>query len=153
MSRIFLFYVVSFLFMKVCIFWWTLNLFTKGKYLCFQTAWTEISKMSLEIMRWRVWKNEEKLFHIKSIGYSQVWIVFRGSSLSFSCKYMTCQILFINITVFIKRWEYQTTCLPPEKPVCRTRSNSKNLTWNNRLVSNWEIYKAVYYHPACLVYL
>ena len=28
--------------------------------------------------------------------------------------------------------------LPPEKPVCRTRSNSQNWTWNNRLVSNWE---------------
>ena len=28
--------------------------------------------------------------------------------------------------------------LPPEKPVCRSRSNSQNQTWNNGLVSNWE---------------
>ena len=28
--------------------------------------------------------------------------------------------------------------LSPEKPVCRTRINSYNLIWNNRLVQNWE---------------
>ena len=28
--------------------------------------------------------------------------------------------------------------LPPEKPVCRLRSNSQNWTWNSRLVQNWE---------------
>ena len=28
--------------------------------------------------------------------------------------------------------------LPPEKPVCRSRSNSSNWTWNNSLVPNWE---------------
>uniref|UniRef100_A0A8C6DNC0 Reverse transcriptase domain-containing protein n=1 Tax=Moschus moschiferus TaxID=68415 RepID=A0A8C6DNC0_MOSMO len=28
--------------------------------------------------------------------------------------------------------------LPPEKSVCRSRSNSKNWTWNNSLVPNWE---------------
>ena len=28
--------------------------------------------------------------------------------------------------------------LPPEKPVCRTRSNSYNWTWNNGLVQNRE---------------
>ena len=26
--------------------------------------------------------------------------------------------------IFLKRWEYQTTFLPPEKSVCRSRSNS-----------------------------
>ena len=26
----------------------------------------------------------------------------------------------------------------PEKPVCRSRNNSWNRTWNNRLVQNWE---------------
>ena len=29
-----------------------------------------------------------------------------------------------NSGKFLKRWEYQTTDLPPEKPVCRSRSNS-----------------------------
>ena len=28
--------------------------------------------------------------------------------------------------------------LPPEKSVCRSRSNSYNWTWKNRLVPNWE---------------
>ena len=30
----------------------------------------------------------------------------------------------INCGKFFKRWEYQTTCLPPEQSVCRSRSNS-----------------------------
>ena len=28
--------------------------------------------------------------------------------------------------------------LTPEKSVCRSRNNSNNWTWNNRLVPNWE---------------
>ena len=28
--------------------------------------------------------------------------------------------------------------LPSEKSVCRSRNNSQNQTWNNRLVPNWE---------------
>ena len=28
--------------------------------------------------------------------------------------------------------------LPPEKSVCRSRSNSYNWTWNNGVVPNWE---------------
>ena len=28
--------------------------------------------------------------------------------------------------------------LPPEKPVCRSKNNSQNQTWNNGLVPNWE---------------
>ena len=29
-----------------------------------------------------------------------------------------------NCGIFLKRWKYQTIFLPPEKPVCRTRSNN-----------------------------
>ena len=32
-----------------------------------------------------------------------------------------------------KSWEYWTTLLPAEKPVCRSRSNSQNWTWKDRL--------------------
>ena len=39
---------------------------------------------------------------------------------------------------FFKRWEYQSSLLPPEKSVCRSRSNSYNWTWKNRLVPNQE---------------
>ena len=28
--------------------------------------------------------------------------------------------------------------LPPEKPICRSRSNSENQTWNNGLLPNWK---------------
>ena len=38
----------------------------------------------------------------------------------------------------LKKWEYQTNYLPPEKPVCRSRNNSYKRTWNNRLDQNWE---------------
>ena len=41
--------------------------------------------------------------------------------------------LTVSITTncgrFFKRWEYQTTYLPSEKPVCGSRSNSENRTW------------------------
>ena len=43
-----------------------------------------------------------------------------------------------NCGKFLKRWEYQTPYLPPEKPVCRSRINSQNQTGNNGLVSKWE---------------
>ena len=39
---------------------------------------------------------------------------------------------------FLKRWEYQMPYLPPEKPVCRSRSNHLNCTWHNGLVPNSE---------------
>ena len=43
-----------------------------------------------------------------------------------------------NCGKFFKRWEYQNTYRPPEKPVCRSRGNNQNPTLNNRLVPNWE---------------
>ena len=39
---------------------------------------------------------------------------------------------------FLKRWEYRSPDLPPEKCLCRSGSNRENWTWNNRLVPNWE---------------
>ena len=107
-SRIFLFYVICFLIMKVCTFWWILNLFTKGKYLCFQTAWNEMSKISMEILRGKVWKNEEEWVHIKNTRYSQTWIFFREWCFSFPCNIWIMPYPFINLIVFIKRWKYQT---------------------------------------------
>ena len=41
-----------------------------------------------------------------------------------------------NCGKLFKRWEYQPPDLPVEKSVCRSGSNSKNWTWNNRLVTN-----------------
>ena len=39
---------------------------------------------------------------------------------------------------FLKRWDTRAPYLPPEKSVCRSRNNSENWMWNNRLVPNWE---------------
>ena len=41
-----------------------------------------------------------------------------------------------NCGEFLKRWEYQTPYLSPEKPVCRSKSNNQNLTRKNGLVQN-----------------
>ena len=35
-------------------------------------------------------------------------------------------------------WNTRPPDLPPEKSICRLRSNSQNWTWNNRLVPDWE---------------
>ena len=41
--------------------------------------------------------------------------------------------------------------LPPEKPVCRTRSNSYNWTWNNGLVKTWERSMSMLYIVTLLI--
>ena len=77
-----------------------------------------------------------------------------ASALLTTPKPLTVEIT-TNCGKFFKRWEYQTTLPLPEKPVCRSRSNSQNCTLNNRLVSNWETsyVKGVYSHPAYLTYM
>ena len=39
-----------------------------------------------------------------------------------------------NCGKFLKTWEYHTANLPPEKSVCRSKSNSKNWKWNKSYV-------------------
>ena len=41
--------------------------------------------------------------------------------------------------------------LSPEKPVCWSRSNSKNRTWNNGLVPNWEMSASRWYIITLLI--
>ena len=43
-----------------------------------------------------------------------------------------------NCGKFFRRGENQTTLPVSKKPVCWSRSNSWNWTWNNGLVQNWE---------------
>ena len=43
-----------------------------------------------------------------------------------------------NCRKFLKSRNTRPPYLPPEKSVCRSRSNSQNQTWNNSLVPNWE---------------
>ena len=58
-----------------------------------------------------------------------LWIIEKEkSSRKTSAELTTPKPLTVWITrncgKFLKRWEYQTTDLPPEKSVCRSRSNS-----------------------------
>jgi len=59
-----------------------------------------------------------------------------------SASFTTLKPLTVWITTncgkFLKRWEYRPPYLPSEKPVCGSRSNSYNQTWNNWLLQNWE---------------
>ena len=43
--------------------------------------------------------------------------------------------------------------LPPKKSVCRSRSNSYNWTWNNRMVPSWERSMSRLYVVTELIYL
>ena len=56
------------------------------------------------------------------------WIIEKATEFqkkSTSALLTTPKPLMVWITTkFFKRWEYQTTLLPPEKSVCRSRSNS-----------------------------
>ena len=60
----------------------------------------------------------------------------------------------INFGKFFKRWAYQTTDLPVEKPVCRSGSNlelDKEQQTGSKL---GKVYvKAVYWHSAYLTYM
>ena len=38
----------------------------------------------------------------------------------------------------LRDWNTRPPYLPPEKSICRSRSNSWNWTWDNRLVKSWE---------------
>ena len=74
----------------------------------------------------------------------------KGQALdTWACEQRLDKVMRTPLTVWIttscgkvlKRWAYQTTLLPPEKSVCRSRSNReqiRNQTRNNRLVPYWE---------------
>ena len=49
-----------------------------------------------------------------------------------------CVWITTNCGKFLKRWEYRSLYLSPEKPVYGSRSNNYNWTWKNGLVQNWE---------------
>ena len=56
-------------------------------------------------------------------------------------------LIIINCGKFWKRWEYQTTWLPPEKSVCRSKATVRT----GHGATDWfQNIKAVYCHPAYL---
>ena len=99
----------------------------------FNSTWT----MSFQMFKLDLEKAEEPEIKLPPVGKSK-----RVPEKHLLLFYWLCQSLWLcrsqQTGKFFKRWEYQTTYLPPEKPVCRSRSNSSNWTWNNRLVPNWE---------------
>ena len=56
-----------------------------------------------------------------------------------------------NCGKFFKRWSTRPPYLPSEEPACKSRSNSQNWTWKNRLVPNWERYKSRLYIVTLLI--
>ena len=89
------------------------------------------------------------LDHIKSKGIPKKHICFTDYTKAFDCVDHK-QLWKILKEMGIPDPHY----LPPEKPVCRSRSNSQNWTWN-RVGSKLgkEYVKAVYCHPAYLTYM
>ena len=59
------------------------------------------------------------------------------SALLTTPKPLTVQIT-TNCGKFFKSGSIRPPDLPPEKSVCKSRSNSQNRTWNNELVPYWE---------------
>ena len=55
---------------------------------------------------------------------------------------------------FSRDWNTRPPDLPPEQSVCKSRSNSQNWTWNNRLVPNWKrSTQGCIFHPVYLNYM
>ena len=77
---------------------------------------------------------------------------------STSAPPMTLKPLTVWITTncgkFLKRWEYQTTYLPPQKSLCKSRSNIEQdmEQWTGSKLGK-EYIKAVYCYPAYLNYM
>ena len=71
--------------------------------------------------------------------------------------YWLCQSLWLcgspqTVEYSLRDGNTRPPSVLPEKSLCRSRSNSWNWTWNNRMVPNREnkYIKAVYCHPAYL---
>ena len=100
-------------------------------------------------------KTEEPEIKIANI----CWIIEKqenSSNTSTSASLTMLKPLTVCITTncenfFFKRWEYQTTLPAWEKPLCRSRSNSQNWTWNKGLDKNWEgVHQGYIQSPAYL---
>ena len=70
--------------------------------------------------------------HKKSKGIPEKHLLLLECVKAFDC------VIAANCELSLKRWEYQTPYLSPEKPVCELRSSIANWSWNNWLVQNWE---------------
>ena len=117
------------------------RLYSKSFNLGFSSAWTEnfqIYKLGLEKAEepeianipWNMEKAREfqKSIYFCFIDYAEAFVLITTN----------WKILFL-CGKFLKRdGNTRLPYLSPEKPVCRTRINSYNLIWNNRLVQNWE---------------
>ena len=97
--------------------------------------------MNFQMFKLDLEKTEEPEIKLPtSVGSSKKQESSRKASTSASLTMPKPLIVWItaNYGNFFKRWEYQTTWLPPKKSVCWSRSNSWNWPWNNRMVPNRE---------------
>ena len=73
------------------------------------------------------------------------------SALLIISKHLTVQITTVENS--LRDGNTRPPYLTPEKSVCRSRSNSQNWAWNNRLVPNWERSTPRLYIVTLLIYL
>ena len=101
----------------------------------FSRTW--IKNFLMYKLNWEKAKEPE----IKLITFVGSWRKQSGSRKHLFCFFDYTKDLTVWITTncgkFLKDGSTRTTYLSPEKPVCRSRSNSQNETWYNRLVPDW----------------
>ena len=101
----------------------------------FNSGWT----VNFDMLKLNLEKAEEPEFKLpKPVGSSKSERVPEKHLL---LLYWLCQIIWLcgsqqTVENFSRDVNTRQPDLPPEKSVCRSRSNSYNWTWNNRLVPN-----------------
>ena len=122
---------------QLCSFHMLARTFSKSFKLGFNSIWTEnfqMFKLDLE-------KAEEPEIKLPiSVGSQKKQENSRKTCTSASL--ITLKPLTVRITTncrkLLRDGNTRPPYLSPEKPVCRSRSNSYNWTWNRGLVPNWE---------------
>ena len=84
-----------------------------------------------------------------SAGSSKKQEIFRKTSISASLTAIDC-VDHSKLLNCSRDGNTRPPYLPPEKSVRRSRSNSQNWTWNNRLIPNWERSMSRLYLSPCL---
>ena len=105
---------------------------THSSILAWSIPWTEKpGRLTVHWVQSQIQLNRLSMRTCMKIVYYQV--SFRYPSHMY-IAHKSCICITANCGKFLKRLDYQTTFLPPEKCVCRSRSNSYNQAWNNKLV-------------------
>ena len=119
---------------QLCSFYMLIRLCSKSFKLGFSRVWTvnfQMFKLDLEKAEEQEIKLQHPLDHRKSKRIAEKHLLL---------LHWLCQSLCVDHNKLCMGIDGNTRppYLPPEKPVCRSRSNISNCMWDNRLVPNWE---------------